>query len=396
MGTYYTSYLRSNTSAVHRHLGRDQKTCTMALATLERDLLVHLSNETTPVVYTLRGLTEEEVPSWAKFCASVFSYKECPPPEQYFAAHYYNDPDRKASFIRGVFLDKKELVASCRIFCRHVSGGPHFKGERVGVIRAGGIGEVCTAENHRRRGLSRALLQDAIRIMESDGMEVSLLHSAPTFYPVYQKLGYVGTLSQWSVAKIHCQRLLEASVSFGVNSSIREARFPSDTPQLMTLHQRFSEKEFAGCIIRSLAYWNDYLSRELSGSLWLLTETKGHDETVLGWLSVRYRGEKLQLREFGCNRNCAVVANVLSALLGHATTRETLPQGESFQLLIPTFVVDMLAQQKETADFVQWEEGIESANDGGWMYLNLRSDGGVSLPEISKTCLHFIWPADSF
>ncbi|KAL7575995.1 hypothetical protein ACA910_000783 [Epithemia clementina (nom. ined.)] len=361
---------------------------------VERQVSVHSTSDpkSPEIVYTLRGLSEEEVLSWADFCATVFAYKDHAPPATYFARHYYNDPERNASFIR-VAIFESTVVASCRIFCRQVSGGVSYSGR---PIRAGGIGEVCTAESHRNRGLSKELLRDAISIMESEGMEISFLHAAPTFFPFYRKAGYVETVSLWSIAKIHRGRL--QLPAFSDQTTIRQASFPGDTKQLMALHHKYSENNFAGCIVRSSLYWSNYLSNELEGTLWVATQANGSVETVLGWLSVSSKGEMFQLREFGCNPDLATVDNVLPVLLGHATKQETLlpPTQTIFPLKLPTFIVDQLSRQKQTADFLLWEDDVVEANDRGWMYRSLRSERCVAMSDITKECQHLIWPADSF
>jgi hypothetical protein len=126
--------------------------------------------------YVIRGLREDEVKEWSEFCASVFSYKPDPPPSEYFYRHYVNDPNTKAydgsSRLIRVALFEGTIVASCRIFLRTITG-------TNGVLRAGGIGEVCTAMNHRRRGLSAKILENAIAIMKDrDDLQVSSLHAA--------------------------------------------------------------------------------------------------------------------------------------------------------------------------------------------------------------------------
>ena len=357
---------------------------------MERQLTVQVTGNDTPANYTLRGLSDEEVPSWAEFCASVFAYKDNPPPASYFARHFYNDPDRNASFIRVAMFEEK-VVASCRIFHRTISGGNGF----AGTIRAGGIGEVCTLEAHRKRGLSKELLLDAIQIMESEGMQLSLLHAAPSFFPVYQKVGYVCTVSKWSTTLIQRDRL--SSVALDENVAISHAKFPDDIKQLMQLHQKYYEKNFAGAIVRSELYWNNYLSHELEGSLWLLKKKTGTDEdTVLGWLSLRSRGDKLQLREFGCNLDLTTIDKVLPSLLGYASNRILSDSSDdTIKLHLPTFIIDAIEQQKQGSDFQLWENEIEQANDEGWMYRPLGQQG-VSMPDISDQCPHLIWPADSF
>jgi Acetyltransferase (GNAT) domain len=133
------------------------------------------------ITYTMRGLKDEEIDQWANFCASVFAYKANPPSASYFARHYSNDPHRVADWVRVIFHGK-EIVASCRIFARQISIG---NGKSV---EAGGIGEVCTGQAHRKRGLSKRLLQDCIRIMTLRSMQVSMLHASPIFFPVYARV----------------------------------------------------------------------------------------------------------------------------------------------------------------------------------------------------------------
>eukprot|EP00536_Pseudo-nitzschia_multiseries_P019529 jgi/Psemu1/61200/gm1.61200_g len=50
--------------------------------------------------YVLRGLDEEEIRPWSKFCADVFSYKANPPSANYFYRHYANDPFKESKRFR--------------------------------------------------------------------------------------------------------------------------------------------------------------------------------------------------------------------------------------------------------------------------------------------------------
>jgi predicted acetyltransferase len=89
-------------------------------------------------------------------------------------------------------MSHKQIVSSCRIFLKKVSmGGGRF-------AKAGGIGEVCTNPVHLRHGLSKALLKTAVKIMKERQLVVSLLHAAPTFFPVHEALGYSRSQSKWA------------------------------------------------------------------------------------------------------------------------------------------------------------------------------------------------------
>jgi len=349
------------------------------------------SSTTDSAVYTLRGVADDgEIKSWTEFCASVFAYKANPPPPSYFMRHFRNDPFARAPSLIRIVVHEGAIVASCRVLRRPISltGGK--------TITAGGIGEVCTGAHHRRRGLAKELLQDAIQIMQADKeMKVSLLHAAPKFFPVYEKSGYSCTRSRWTEVTIETSTLLQSSI-VGSTKVVRHARFPDDTPQFMKLHQAYSEQRFAGCIVRSEEYWNSYISEELQGSLWVLEdENKNEDGRILGWLSIRQRGESFQLREFGC-RFVEQVPQTFETLLVHqvAVAEKEMASLQSFKLNMPTQVLEEVQARQELANFVK---STTNNDDLGWMYKALDGkDGSISMPAISLSRPHLIWPSDSF
>lgn len=339
------------------------------------------------VSYILRGLEEDEIKPWATFCASIFAYKTNPPPPEYFERHFYNDPLRRASLIRvALTMDSDraatQIVASCRVFERFVSDG------KGGSIRAGGIGEVCTNTHHRRRGLSKELLRDCIDIMEESGMKASILHAAPTFFPVYRSMGYQCTKSEWSLLDVS----IPPTVVHEENNLVREAVFPDDTATLMALHQSFSETKFVGCIVRYEDYWNTYLSNELKGSLFVLEDPSS--KKPFASLSVRPRGDRWQLREFSYSENSACSLSQAMRILLRKTLSQALST-DAKKLHLPTFLEQILRQDRDTnKDWISWDSVVEE-NDEGWMYRPIGAEG-ISVVELSQTCPHLIWPADSF
>lgn len=328
------------------------------------------------VQYTMRGLTDDEIQSWAQFCASVFAYKANPPPASYFERHFYNDPARDASLVR-VMVSDGDFVSSCRIFQRNIS--------LEEACFAGGIGEVCTSPQHRKRGLSKLLLQNAIEIMTNRGMRLSLLHADPAFFSVYQKGGgYENVKSTWSVVNVIRSNLQDDAAS---PYSIRQAQFPKDTSRIQAIHQTYSEQRFVGCIIRSEEYWNEYICKELEGSLWTLVQ-EGSDE-VIAWLSLRQRGERYQLRDFGCDTNVVAVSEALSLLLKTALCDLS---DEEVPLHLPTVVLDDARPSQPS--YLDFSTAV-SEDDDGWMYKTLKSNQ-ESMVQAAKTREHLIWPADSF
>lgn len=346
------------------------------------------------ISYQIRGLDEHEIPKWAEFCASVFSYKPNPPAASYFSRHYYNDPDRNASLVRVATIDG-EIVASCRLFLRKISAGILQENEATTSttqVMAGGIGEVCTSPTHRKRGLSKALLQNVIDIMRERKIQVSLLHASPAFFPVYEKAaGFQCTVSKWSILEVSSKELLlkagQESLLNQRQMRVRKAQFPNDTTELQDLHIAYSQRRFAGCIHRTENYWNQYLSQELGNSLWVLENGHG---SIVSWLALRDRGGRLQLREYGHDTNSQSIPeeNAFTALISAAVG--DLRGSGAWQLAIPSG----LTLETDRLSFVE-ASTITEEIDEGWMYLVL--DSTLSIRQFSGHDLpHLIWPSDSF
>ena len=389
------------------------------------------------VTYKIRGLkNNDEVKEWAKFCASIFSYKSNPPPSSYFERHYFNDPQGRnfPRLIRVAFLDGK-MVASCRLFLRTISSGgiisssttintnSSINKSNVALLAGGGIGEVCTDSKHRRRGLSKALLQNVIEIMKERELSVSLLHAAPQFFNVYGASGYVCSKSQWSVVTIRDNTNTNTNnTNNNYQYSIRQAKFPTDTNRLHSLHQTYSEQNFVGCIVRSIEYWNEYLSYELKDSLWVVVvednnNNSSSSDLIVAWLSIRPRGgnNRFQLREFGIDNTKITTAKALDLLLLHAImdnnnnnnnnnqVERLDEEKQNLYLILPTVVLDQ-AQEEENNNNDTVVQCLDcstkvSEDDLGWMYkiFHNNNNNNIQLEDINgEKRPHLIWPSDSF
>ncbi|KAI2504655.1 hypothetical protein MHU86_9765 [Fragilaria crotonensis] len=311
------------------------------------------------VEYTMRGLHEHEIGAWARFCASVFSYKPNPPPSSYFERHYRNDPLAEADLVRVILCNDGVIVSSCRIFQKEVSLG------NGATVAAGGIGEVCTSAAHRRRGLSKYLLHNAMDIMKLRRMDISFLHAAPEFFPVYERGGgYASTHSEWSVATLQLDQLIAAGTDSLSMYSTRLAEFPKDTKRLQLLHKEYSEQKFAGCIVRSEEYWNIYLSQELDGALHVLED---NSKGVVAWMSLRQRGDRFQMREFGCDTANCPVELALPHLVKTCLLDFNAPSTTTIELHLPAFVLRSLGSAH-----CKYVQGVVEEEDLGWMYVPLR------------------------
>lgn len=376
-----------------------------------------------------------DIQRWTKFCASVFAYKPSPPPPEYFSRHFYNDPRCDASLVRVLIfcpnyagrnanrsdvgedeMMNGEIVSSVRIFLRKLSTGSSSSGA---AIEAGGIGEVCTSPNHQRRGLSKILLKDAINIMstmnESGGMSCSLLHANPEFRPVYNKVGaYESVPSKWSLVPMELKKLTISTTDKSNKWMTRQAIFPQDASQLQALHAEYSEKRLI-TIMRSTEYWKNYVSAELGNSLWVLED----NTSIVAWLSIRERGDRYQLREFGVDRNITSITNITAFALRRLLSVALQQIGEDINadsdkkisLLLPTIILSDMEQDKMIGLTNEcrgnWEDdysffdpiSVVEENDDGWMYVMFdRSEPNVlELTMREKNPVqHLIWPTDSF
>ena len=142
-------------------------------------------------------------------------------------------------------------------------------------------------------------------------MSCLLLHASPYFRPVYSKVGgYRSVRSEWSVVSVNLEHLSSSKrSSSGDDASewcVRHADFPEDASLLQRLHSEYSEKRFI-TIVRSVRYWKEYVRAELGDTLWVLTNPDSDGEnSIVAWMSVRTRGERYQLRDFGVDKIAAI------------------------------------------------------------------------------------------
>ena len=424
----------------------------------------------TIIKYLLRGLrnassddddndegdnNNDDINEWTNFCALAFAHKKpIPPTASYFYRHYSNDPRRDANLVRVMVSLKpdedekeEEMASSVRIFRRTLSSGNCSSSL---TFEAGGIGEVCTSPNHRRRGLSTILLHNALTIMQDDsnnnsnnnnnnnsnnnnsgGMSCSVLHASPEFRPYYTKVGgYQSVHSLWSVVPIEYTNLTSSITTDNSRKqlsspgagrfTVRNAIFPQDAPRLYQLYKLYSEHRLV-TIVRSLEYWENYVSVELSDSLWVLSLDTDDDCNIVAWMSIKEKGSgRYQLREFGLDRQRITTTLAMSRLL-YVTLDQVMGGGffngskveeeAGVSLLLPSFVLseikeesmsneDIVHDKKVDASFMKID-GATEENDDGWMYVNFdNSSSPTSIVDIltrEHDCVpHLIWPTDSF
>mmetsp|Transcript_19895 Transcript_19895/g.28001 ORF Transcript_19895/g.28001 Transcript_19895/m.28001 type:complete len:175 (+) Transcript_19895:31-555(+) len=166
------------------------------------------------------------------------------------------------------------------------------------------------------------------------------------------------------------------------------------------------------------------------------TTTQTH---ILAWMSLRPRGIRYQLREFGfntpiCHTLGIPITSIMPLLLhtslqhsshpypsildtndnnkSNTTTTSIHHQHQimpSMELLLPTPILDEIqSHQEHSSPWINWKLGVKTDNDHGWMYKTLHHShhednhnhdtSFQTMINIVNThgIPHIIWPSDSF
>lgn len=279
-----------------------------------------------------RTLLPWELEAWFDHCALVFDQcHDLDASRQYFMNHWYNDPwrDRHAIFVA---VDSGEIASTVRVFHRRI----YLNGEEFTM---GGIGEVSTKTAYRRQGLSSRLLEMAVRYMETEGLEFSVLATGTPKH--YSRYGWEEVPTYWQQAEVTPARSQQVKL---VN--LQEHR---ELERIMALYHRYS-RDFNGPVLRDhQGYWTDWVRCEIMrgwipqeiGRGWVLQE----DNDIIAYLVVtkHLKGNCMVVQDFACLGD---VAPSFGQLVQHAVA--SLYGDESARVIFPAVI---------TSDFpVKWEK----------------------------------------
>lgn len=218
-----------------------------------------------------RALYPEELEAWLDHVTHVFTGGR-----QYFSNHWHNDPWRDPEGIR-VAVDNGKIVSTVRVFIRKM----FLHGEPVTV---GGIGEVSTRPEYRRRGLASQLLKDSIEFMEDSGIVLSSLHGSQRIY----------SMEGWEkVPRYYARQPIAAQKR--VAWEVRPINFDdeAEVQRIATLYDGYARK-FNGPFVRDeMAYWTKWVRTE-SPNAWVAER----DGNIEGYVSVVRREDQLNVEEF--------------------------------------------------------------------------------------------------
>lgn len=218
-----------------------------------------------------RALYPDELEKWLDHVSHVFTGGR-----QYFSNHWHNDPWRDPEGIR-IAVDNGTIVSTVRVFIRKM----FLHGEPVTV---GGIGEVSTRPEYRRRGLATQLLKDSIRFMESRDIVMSSLHGSQRIYSV----------EGWEkVPRYYARQPVTAKKQ--VPWEVRPANFDdaAEVKRIADLYDGYARK-FNGTFVRDdTVYWTEWVRTE-SPDAWVAEQ----DGVIEGYVSVVRREDQLNVEEF--------------------------------------------------------------------------------------------------
>ena len=260
-----------------------------------------------------RGLRPEELETWLDHVTSVFTGGR-----QYFSNHWHNDPWQDAEGIR-IAVDKGTIVSTVRVFIRKL----FLHGEPITV---GGIGEVSTRPEYRRRGIATQLLKDSIRFMESRDIVASVLFGSQRIY----------SIEGWEKVPRYYARQ-----SFSANKQsaweVRPANFDdaAEVKRLSDLYNGYARK-FNGTVVRDdIAYWTQWVRTESPNAY--VAERDGNIE---GYVSVIPREDEISVKEFiaseeafGQDRGQQLFEDMLSCVLAQM-------DAESLEVVYPAPIAD--------------------------------------------------------
>lgn len=158
---------------------------------------------------------------------------------------------------------------------------------RLGEARLhmGGLGWVCTAEQHRHKGVARELIADSLQFLRHRGFHVAMLFGIPNFY---HRFGFTTTLAQHQV-NIATADALRVS---GRGLRMRTGR-PGDIATVQRIH--LAEDAATACSIIRVGL---HLSSrwDLWQNLHILHDDRGR---ILGYFVPRRMGDTLVIDEVG-------------------------------------------------------------------------------------------------
>ncbi|MDA1140318.1 MAG: GNAT family N-acetyltransferase [Planctomycetota bacterium] len=233
----------------------------------------------------LRHSSADELNQVAHLSARSFSSDYGRRSNYFFEAQ--TGPGARPDLARVLEVDGK-IVASVRIQDLQMKFGES-------ILRVGGIADVGTDPEHRRKGYAARVMKDAVRHIEKEGFDISVLFG---IHDYYDKFGYINALPTTSMS-ISVRDALKAP------HKIKGRAFKqSDMPSVKRLYQQ-TGAQIWGNAVRNKAEWEFRSSRFEGARIF----TRG--KSVVAYSILATTENNCRIREFGAQADTEVLASLL-------------------------------------------------------------------------------------
>lgn len=225
----------------------------------------------------IRTLKENEIEKWIDFVWGIFPYES----RSYFENQWYNDPLQDINGIIIAVDEDYKILSTVRVFFRDLN----LNGNKV---RSGGIGSVGTLEEHRGKGLSKAVFKEAIKLMKSRDVKISFLLSGVQNEGYYNSLGYFKSILKYKTCTI------SKDTSYPIDYYIRNVDMDKDLSSLIKMHEYFTTS-FNGNISRNEEYWKKWFAT-ISGETKIAVTNNGD---IIAYIHISDYDNIIGVCEFG-------------------------------------------------------------------------------------------------
>ena len=211
------------------------------------------------------------------------------------------------------------------------------------ILTAGGIGGVKTKEEYRHQGYSRAVLDEALKVMLSDKQDLSLLFGIPDYY---YRWGFGSCLPQnyISIPTYQAER--------AVLSHLVRPFTESDYPQILSIYEQ-NNKYRTGAIVRDLERFRFRLGSSFweKAEIYVLTK----DAKIEGYLVLDQNKRQVNIAEIE-TQNPAVYYSMLAFLAKQAIDKRVsaitgnIPWDHPFTLLARDYGLSVTTNYVYNAD----------------------------------------------
>jgi len=157
-------------------------------------------------------------------------------PRPYFSSRFAHDPTLRKDLVL-IVRDGKKIVSTSHLFEIRLVFDGH-------PVRCAGIGNVCTHEKWRGRGLARSLLAEAHLLAAGDGFPLTMLFT--NHWKFYEAVGY----RMWRRPEAVFTGLRPPADAPGV----RPIDFKADVPVLRAIHDSWTPR-IPAMAERTSEYW---------------------------------------------------------------------------------------------------------------------------------------------